>query len=583
MMASQASKAEAMNRSVMTFGRAHSEWVKRHKSLLFIAAGVVLFVLITVFVLPLLTWYERLLLWLMCSSAIFCIWGIPNWFYGISGLLYREPKWVGTLHKDGTRLISSNRTPIITGGDDDLSQTVEKISRVFIEYENLQKKPLVTFQLPVFNEKLVLQGLIDCIREIDYPSKEIVLVDDSTDDTFEIAKKIVNGRVAIENEKEFVMIGDGITLVHRFLRKGFKAGGLNNSARWVNGEYVVLFDADWKPKPDFLNRTIPILIADKKCSYVQCRWGHLNPKDTIVSRPQELAIDNHHMCEQPVRMAWGLPFHFNGTCGVWRKRAIEECGGWDGSQLCEDLELSYRAYERGYHGVFLRDCVVDGEIPTHYKSYIRQQVRWSKGTTQALRLHLWEFLKMQKRWLARLSCINHLGYYMVFPMMLATFLFFGGLSIYFQFDWLLAPSRASGLEKGLMSAMMVMIVILTLGPYVQLIVAEVRLKKYSNLLLIPLQLVQSWSLIVPLSVAAVQGFFGWNIMTWGRTPKGGKAAEKAYPVNIPDAYTIVHFVLIIFGLYLAHGLYEAGSGVWIALPAIFVAAFTYAIVMKYIA
>ncbi|HNT26629.1 MAG TPA: glycosyltransferase [bacterium] len=234
--------------------------------------------------------------------------------------------------------------------------------------------PPVTIQLPIFNEKYVAERLIEAVAAIRYPSDrlEIQVLDDSTDETTLIAERKcgeVRGR------------GIDIRYIHRDDRTGFKAGALENGLRTARGEYVAVFDADFLPDPDFLERTIHHF-TDPGIGMVQARWDHLNRGWSLLTESQSILLDGHFMIEHTARNRSGRFFNFNGTAGIWRKTTIADAGGWQHDTLTEDLDLSYRAQIRGWRFVYLPDITVPAELPVEMSSFKSQQFRWAKGSIQ---------------------------------------------------------------------------------------------------------------------------------------------------------------------------------------------------------
>ena len=232
--------------------------------------------------------------------------------------------------------------------------------------------PYVTVQLPVFNELYVVERLIDAIAAFDYPADklEIQLLDDSTDESFEIARKKVD---------YYHQRGIDIKQIRRPERKGFKAGALEYGLREAKGEYVAIFDADFVPFPDFLKKTIPHFLLDDKIGVVQAKWDHLNKDYSILTKMQAFALDMHFTIEQQGRNAAGYFINFNGTAGVWRKATIEDAGGWKADTLTEDLDLSYRAQLKGWKFKYVENVVAPAELPTDMNALKTQQFRWNKG------------------------------------------------------------------------------------------------------------------------------------------------------------------------------------------------------------
>ena len=234
--------------------------------------------------------------------------------------------------------------------------------------------PVVTVQLPIFNELYVSERIIRAASALDYPTSklQIQVLDDSTDETATVIAHLV---------AELQAQGTPIEHIHRRDRTGYKAGALAAGTATARGEFIAIFDADFVPPADFLRRTIPEF-HDADVGFVQARWGHLNRDQSWLTRVQALAIDGHFLVEQSGRGDRGYWFNFNGTAGVWRAAAIADAGGWTADTLTEDLDLSYRAHLRGWTGRYLEDLVVPAELPVQVMSFRRQQHRWARGSME---------------------------------------------------------------------------------------------------------------------------------------------------------------------------------------------------------
>ncbi len=234
--------------------------------------------------------------------------------------------------------------------------------------------PRITVQLPLYNERYVVERLLRSVAALDYPRDrlEIQVLDDSTDETV--------GLAAAEVER---LRGRGTDIRHvrRGDRRGYKAGALEHGMRSASGEFLFIFDADFVPHPDLLRQVVPYL-ADPRVGMVQVRWDHLNADYSLLSRVQAISLDGHFVVEHDARSKNGLFFNFTGTAGVWRKSCIEEAGGWEHDTLTEDLDLSYRAQLAGWRFVYLRDVTCPAELPIDMLSFKGQQFRWVKGSVQ---------------------------------------------------------------------------------------------------------------------------------------------------------------------------------------------------------
>ncbi|HEX9075533.1 MAG TPA: cellulose synthase family protein, partial [Anaerolineae bacterium] len=270
----------------------------------------------------------------------------------------------------------------------------------------------VTVQLPTFDELYVVERLIDAAAALEWPRDrlEIQVLDDSDDETTAIAQARVD---------QYRRQGLDISLIHRVDRSGFKAGALARGLECAHGEFITIFDADFVPPRDFLRKTIPFLVADPQLGLVQTRWAHLNAGYSPLTHAQSIALDGHFVMEQTARARNGLFFNFNGTAGVWRRACIEQCGGWHGDTLSEDLDLSYRAQLLGWKFIFLPQVASPAEIPPQIHAFKRQQYRWAKGSTQCL-LKFGPVLvrRGDLPLLKRIEGLFHLSGYLVHPMIL---------------------------------------------------------------------------------------------------------------------------------------------------------------------
>jgi cellulose synthase/poly-beta-1,6-N-acetylglucosamine synthase-like glycosyltransferase len=251
--------------------------------------------------------------------------------------------------------------------------------------------PSVTVQLPIYNELYVAERLVEAAARLEYPDHllEIQVLDDSNDATVELVQRTVNR-----------LNSRGIRIVHlrREHRHGYKAGALAEGLKQAQGEFLAIFDADFVPRPDYLIRALPYLLhtpegQDRPPAFIQTRWGHLNRDYSFLTMLQSLSIDAHFKVEQYARSTSGHWFNFNGTAGIWRRQAIEDAGGWKADTLTEDLDLSYRAFLKGWGAVYLDDVEVQAELPASFTAYRRQQHRWARGSLEcAVKLlpQVWE-------------------------------------------------------------------------------------------------------------------------------------------------------------------------------------------------
>jgi len=265
--------------------------------------------------------------------------------------------------------------------------------------------PSVTVQLPVYNEKFVVQRLIESAVHLDYPRDrlQIQVVDDSNDTTAEIVATLV---------AYYKLRNVNIEHVRRGRRQGYKAGALAEALTQVEGEYVAIFDADFKPQPDFLLKIIPHFLSSPRMGMIQARWGHLNAGDSPLTAAQSIALDKHFVMEQTVRHRANLFPKFNGSAGVWRRTCVDDAGGWQDDTVCEDLCLSTRAILKGWKFRFLPDVIAPAELPDSIAAYKNQQARWAKGSIQCLIKYSADILRDNNyTWTARLYALLSMSAY----------------------------------------------------------------------------------------------------------------------------------------------------------------------------
>lgn len=253
------------------------------------------------------------------------------------------------------------------------------------DFLNPDEIPLVTIQLPVFNEMYVMERLLNNIVLMDYPKNklEIQVLDDSTDETIQTTA------AQIERLKQ-----TGINIQHicRTNRTGFKAGALKDGLKIAKGEFIAIFDSDFLPKKDWLKRTVPYF-KNNEIGVVQTRWGHINRNYSILTKIQAFALDAHFTLEQVGRNSKGHFINFNGTAGVWRKACILDAGNWEGDTLTEDLDLSYRAQLKNWKFKYLEDVETPAELPVVISAARSQQFRWNKGGAENFKKMMWRVLK----------------------------------------------------------------------------------------------------------------------------------------------------------------------------------------------
>lgn len=252
----------------------------------------------------------------------------------------------------------------------------------------LTSLPRVTIQLPVYNEKHVVDRLIETTCQIDYPDEllDIQVLDDSEDETSDIIRSKV---------EEFQSLGIDITHIRRGSREGFKAGALAHGMTLSKGDFIAIFDADFIPSTAFLKQTLPFF-SDEKVGVVQSRWKHLNPNYSLLTRIQAFMLNTHFSVEQGGRNQSNAFINFNGTGGIWRKESILDAGGWQADTLTEDLDLSFRAQLKGWRFQFLYELESPSELPITMSAFRSQQFRWAKGAAECAKKNLGELFASKK-------------------------------------------------------------------------------------------------------------------------------------------------------------------------------------------
>jgi len=299
---------------------------------------------------------------------------------------------------------------------------IHRTALVSMYYRNRHRKPrpagrfselpVVTVQLPLFNEMYVAERLLDAVAGIRYPRDrfQIQVLDDSTDETQEICERKVDDLRARFPELD-------VEYIHRTDRTGFKAGALHHGLETAKGEFILIFDADFLPTPDILERCIDHF-SDPKVAVVQCRWEHVNRTYSALTEVQALMLDGHFIMEHAGRNWSGRFFNFNGTAGMWRRSAIADAGDWQHDTLTEDMDLSYRAQLRGWKFVYLPEITAPAELPVEMSAFKSQQFRWAKGSVQVAKKLLGTIFRSNATWQQKSEAFFHLTNNLAYPLLL---------------------------------------------------------------------------------------------------------------------------------------------------------------------
>ena len=413
--------------------------------------------------------------------------------------------------------------------------------------------PKVTIQLPIYNEMYVVDRLIDAVSKTDYPKDrlQIQVLDDSTDETRAIVELAV---------RRLEAQGFDIELRHRTDRTGFKAGALDEGLKSASGEFIAIFDADFVPQADFLRRTVPYFTEDPEIAVVQARWGHLNQPYSILTRVQAILLDGHFVLEHGGRNRSGCFFNFNGTAGLWRRKAIEDAGGWQHDTLTEDLDLSYRAQLRGWRFLFLPDVVVPAEVPVEMNAFKSQQHRWAKGSIQTCRKVLPYVLLSDLPWRVKMEAFFHLTANFNYLLMI-------GLSL------LMLPAMVVRYEMGWTEMLLIDIPLFaaaTLSVFNFYLISqrEVYPDWKTRVRYLPIVMAVGIGLAINNTRAVIEALMG-DPGEFARTPKYGIERRqdewqgKKYQQSMP----VQPFLELAFGLYFTVSvLYALANGIYGTLP-----------------
>ena len=407
--------------------------------------------------------------------------------------------------------------------------------------------PHVTVQLPIYNERYVVERLIDAIAAFNYPTNrlEIQVLDDSTDETVDIiARRVAHYRTQ----------GVDIHHVRRSQRTGFKAGALAYGLEAARGEFIAIFDADFLPAPDFLRKTVPHF-ANPSVGVVQTRWGHINQDYSLLTRLQAFGLDGHFTIEQGGRRHAGSLINFNGTGGVWRRTCIEGAGGWSDDTLTEDLDLSYRAQLKGWEFLYLEEVEAPAELPVLMPAIKSQQFRWNKGAAECARKHAFRVTGQQNarplRWWNRVHAVFHLFNSSVFLFLLLAAL----LSVPMLFI-----KQANAQYEWIFNLGGVFILgFFSIGFFYWVATRRVRPGQPWRYYLVhyPLFLIISMGLSLHNAVAVIEGLLGVK-SPFLRTPKFNVTnARETLKRNVYIRAKLSPMVLLeaLFALYFAYGIY----------------------------
>lgn len=410
-------------------------------------------------------------------------------------------------------------------------------------------QPKVCIQLPLFNEPLVVEALLEKVTAIRWPAAllEIQVLDDSNDETPEII-----GRWLRANPERSARVSH----IRRADRSGYKAGALAYANTLTDAEFFAIFDADFRPEPDFLEVMMP-QFADPKIGVVQARWEFNNRRESFLTRFQGIFLDAHFVVEQAARHSAGLFFNFNGTAGIWRRTALEEAGGWTPDTVTEDLDVSYRAQLKGWRFVYLPHYAVMSELPQNLTAFKSQQRRWTKGGMQVMRKQLGTILRSDVPARIKREAASHLLVGFIHPLLV-------------MFSFIFVPYLVFGAKlSGTWFVFNPVVVVLTSGATVALYITGQYFsqRKWKEgvvvFLTAPLMLAFGLAMSVTCCVAVVEGLSqrGGEFV---RTPKGGRAVTAGGLLSRLRSRTlfaaIIVVELVLGGVMLAGAVYFEQCG-----------------------
>lgn len=412
--------------------------------------------------------------------------------------------------------------------------------------------PLITVQLPMFNEMYVVDRLLEGVANLEYPKDRlhIQILDDSIDETQQIARAKVD---------ELCERGFDAEYLHRIDRTGYKAGALEAGLASAKGDLILVLDADFVPEPTMVRKMVDHF-TDDNVGMVQARWGHINRDYSVLTKCQSMMLDGHFVIEHIARNRSGRFFNFNGTAGIWRKATIEDAGGWQHDTVTEDMDLSFRAQIKGWRFVYVPDALAPAELPCEMNSFKTQQFRWAKGSAQTTKKLLRLVLKADIPWRVKLEVLFHLtnNFAYLFLVLLALL----------QLPNMLIRRHMDHPELLLLD---VPLFAATCGSICVFYLVTHR-ALYDNLWdaikRLPLMMALGIGLSVNNARAVLEGLFGKDL-EFVRTPKHGVAGsrddwkKKRYKASFP-----IHSLLeLAFGLYFVVTIVLAFiTGSWVTIP-----------------
>jgi cellulose synthase/poly-beta-1,6-N-acetylglucosamine synthase-like glycosyltransferase len=409
--------------------------------------------------------------------------------------------------------------------------------------KHFEELPQVTIQLPIFNEQFVIDRLIEACCNMEYPKDklEIQVLDDSTDETKEVAAAIV---------ERYRALGNPIVYIHRENRHGFKAGALDAGLKVASGEFVAIFDADFVPPRDWLMRVIHHF-AEPEIGMVQTRWTHLNRDYSFLTQVEAILLDGHFVLEHGARARTGVFFNFNGTAGAWRRQAIIDAGGWQHDTLTEDTDLSYRSQLAGWKFKYLPDIECPAELPIEMTAFKTQQARWAKGLIQTSKKILPVVFRSKEPFHIKMEAFYHLTANLSYPLMII-------MSV------LLTPAMVIRFYQGWFQMLLIdvplfMASTLSISSFYLTSQMELHPRKwYRTFFFLPFLMSLGIGLTITNSKAVIEAILGIK-SSFKRTPKYRveKKGEKSAASKYRKRLGIVPWIELLIGCYFALTIFYA--------------------------
>ncbi len=224
--------------------------------------------------------------------------------------------------------------------------------------------------VPSYNEDSdMLEATLRHCIEMDYPHKTWLLDDGNRPEIRLLTERLGVGYIARENNT------------------GAKAGNLNHALQFIRGELTTVFDADFRPERDFLNR-LTGFFADENVAVVQVPQSYYNT-DSFQHRrlsAKEIYSDQDTFMHLvlPARNRWNAAYWI-GTNAILRREAIDSIGGFPTGCVTEDVLTSMMIHSRGWKSVYVDEPLAYGRAPVNIAEYFVQRLRWAKGAFQILR------------------------------------------------------------------------------------------------------------------------------------------------------------------------------------------------------